>query len=71
MTEKQFISSEIYEKMIAENLGFTEMAAMLINTSHQHLRYHIKRYCKEYNKPMPASVKRGRKTKVKIFKIKE
>jgi len=72
MNEKQFTPAEIYEKMIAENLGFPEMAAMIEPPiSHQGLRYHIELYCKESNKPMPASAKRGRKPAFKTFTIKE
>jgi hypothetical protein len=72
MNEKQFTTAEIYEKMIAENLGFPEMAAMIEPlTSHQGLRFHIKSYCKAFNKPMPAGAKRGRKPAFKTFTIKE
>ena len=72
MKEKQFTPAEIYEKMIAENLGFPEMAAMIDPPiSQQGLRYHIELYCKESNKPLPTGAKRGRKQAVKTFRIKE
>lgn len=72
MKEKEFTPAEIYNKMIAENLGFPEMAAMIDPPiSHQGLRFHIKSYCKAFNKPMPTGAKRGRKPAVKTFKIKE
>jgi lipopolysaccharide biosynthesis protein len=72
MNEKQFTPSEIYNKMIAESLGFPEMAAMIVPPiSHQGLRFHIKSYCLAFNKPMPKGGKRGRKPAVKTFKIKE
>ena len=72
MNEKQFTRAEIYEKMIAENLGFPEMAAMIDPPiSHQGLRFHIKSYCKASNKPLPTGAKRGRKPAVKTFRIKE
>jgi hypothetical protein len=71
MNEKQFTPAEIYNKMIAESLGFPEMAAMIDPpTSHQCLRSHIKSYCKESNKPMPSGAKKGRKPAVKTFRIK-
>jgi hypothetical protein len=72
MNEKQFTPSKIYEKMIAENLTFAEMSAMIEPPiSQQGLRFHIKSYCLAFNKPMPTGAKRGRKAKVKTFKIKE
>jgi hypothetical protein len=72
MNEKQFTPSEIYNKMISESLGFPEMAAMIEPPiSQQGLRFHIKSYCKAFNKPMPKGGKRGRKPAVKTFKIKE
>jgi len=72
MNKKEFTPSEIYNKMIAENLGFPEMAAMIDQPiSQQGLRFHIKSYCLAFNKPMPTGAKRGRKAKVKTFKIKE
>jgi len=43
MNEKQFTTAEIYNKMIAESLGFPEMAAMIDPPiSQQGLRFHIK-----------------------------
>lgn len=72
MKEKQFTIAEIYNKMIAGNLGFPEMAAMIEKPiSHQGLRYHIKGYCRASGKPMPTGAKRGRKAVAKTFKIKE
>ena len=72
MKEKQFTPAEIYEKMIAENLGFPEMAAMIDPPiSQQGLRFHIKNYCHASGKPMPDGAKRGRKPAVKTFRIKE
>jgi len=70
MNEKEFTIAEIYKKMIAENLGFPEMAAQLENISHQGLRSHIKSYCKKSNKPMPSGAKKGRKPAVRTFRIK-
>jgi hypothetical protein len=72
MNKKEFTTAEIYEKMMAENLGFPEMAAMIEpQISHQGLRFHIKSFCKAFNKPMPKGGKRGRKPAIKTFKIKE
>ena len=72
MKEKQFTPAEIYNKMIAENLGFPEMAEKIEpKISQQGLRFHIKSYCKAFNKPLPTGAKRGRKPVVKTFKIKE
>ena len=72
MNKKEFTTAEIYEKMIAESLGFTEMAAMIDPPiSQQGLRFHIKSYCLAFNKPMPAGAKRGRRPALKTFKVKE
>lgn len=71
---------EIYEKMIAQNLNYVEMAekiqytdkktGLLKNITAPGLFYHIKNYCEANNLPKPIQ-KRGRRKEQKIFTIKD
>jgi hypothetical protein len=62
--------SEIYNKMIAENLSYSQIVAQLDPPiTIQGLRYHVAKHCKKNSLPLPSG-KRGRKEVVKNFKLK-
>jgi hypothetical protein len=61
---------QLYELKVKENLTNAQLAAMLTpKLTHQGLRYHLAKYCKENGLKMHR-VKQGRKPKVTQFKLK-
>jgi hypothetical protein len=61
---------QLYEKKLNENLTNAQLASMLTpKLTHQGLRYHLVKYCKENGLEMHR-VKQGRKPKEPKFKLK-
>jgi hypothetical protein len=61
--------NELYKKMIAENLSYRQLAALIKPAiTHVGLYYHIKRYCVQNNLALPKN-KAGRKVIDRNFEL--